>query len=48
MAEGLSRDRLLSLARQQLARLGIRKSTLQLETIHPVGESMSQLAPRED
>ena len=46
-AEGISRDQLLSLAQQQLARLGIRKSTLQLETSHPVGESMRQLPPRE-
>ncbi|MFM2173595.1 MAG: hypothetical protein RLZZ54_1522 [Cyanobacteriota bacterium] len=46
-AEGLSRDQLLILAQQQLARLGVRKSTLQLETIHPVGESVRQLAPRE-
>ena len=36
-AEELSLDQLLSLAQQQLARLGIRKSTLQLETSHPIG-----------
>ncbi|MFZ9462702.1 MAG: cation diffusion facilitator family transporter [Vulcanococcus sp.] len=32
-AEGLSRDQLLTLAQRQLAGLGIRKSTLQLETV---------------
>ncbi len=31
-AEGISRDQLLTLARQKLAELGIRKSTLQLES----------------
>ena len=33
LAEGLSRDQLLTLAQRQLAELGIRKSTLQLETV---------------
>lgn len=34
-AEGLSRDQLLALARQRLRELGIRKTTLQLESERP-------------